>query len=1164
MPKGLSDAAVRAVALDPARSFIVQAPAGSGKTELLIRRYLVLLAGAATPDEIVAITFTRKAAGEMRGRVLDALARAAAPAPARPHERETWELAQAALARDASLGWRLTEHPARLRVLTIDAFCLMLARRMPWLSRLGGVTSPVDDAGPLYRRAARATLAALEGAGALAQSAARLLLHLDNQAERAEELLADLLARRDQWQRHLNAPDPAALRQVLEAALGRVVAEALEAVRAHITGAGQERELCALAVHAAANLRAEGRVSPILACAAMAALPAPQAEALPAWLGLAELLLTREGTWRKALNVTIGFLPGGSGAEGKRAKEVKGRLAASLAALAQVPGLEQRLHALRVLPPVRYGDGQWRVMEALLALLPPAVEHLRGEFRRAGQVDFVEVAQAARDGLAASARAPQGAADEPGPRHLLVDEFQDTSASQALLLERLTADWRDGDGRTLFLVGDPMQSIYRFREAEVGLFLRARSRGLGALKLTPLTLRANFRSVEDLVAWNNGAFAQALPPEEDIAEGAVPYSASAAVNPAGASPAVRVHPVLTWDGASDPSTREAEQVAALAAEALAERPGEAVAILVRARTHLAQILPALTAAGLPWRAVEIEPLAEQPAVLDLLALTRALLFPADRVAWLSVLRAPWCGLALADLLALAGEGGAAAGSEAGERGTAGALWDRIVDDAACAWLSADGRARLRRARAALTAALARRGRGSLRAWVEGAWLALGGPACLAPPALAHARAFLRVLEELDEAGDEPTPEELERRVEGLYAEPDASVEGAIQVMTLHKAKGLEFDTVILPGLGRRTRGAGKPLLRWAERPTAAGDDLLLAPVGQTGDDDDPIFRYLAHLERRKAGHETGRLMYVAATRAKRRLHLLGEAQVTEDGVRAPAGSTLLAVVWPAVEAEFERARAALEARGSAPPTPAVAKPAAGATARAAPPEAAGPLAPGTIRRLAAGWSAPPPPPDVHPAAQPPAEAAAAIEFAWAGATARAVGSAVHRLLLRISREGAAAWPATRVREHAPLLQAALAQLGVAQAELAPAVERAVQAVLAALAHPRGQWVLAPHAHGRAEYELTALAGGLPRRLRVDRTFVDEQGRRWIVDYKTGTHEGGGREEFLAREQERYREPMESYARAFRALEPERPIRLALYYPLLDGWQEWEYVGVGAA
>src|SRR5262249_30755801 len=141
------DQEARAQALDLHRSFIVQAPAGSGKTELLTQRYLALLARVRWPEEVVAITFTRKAASEMRSRILRALASARdGSLDASQLDRTTAELASAVLATDAAREWGLAENPARLRIQTIDALCCWLAVQMPLLSRLGGVPKLEEDA----------------------------------------------------------------------------------------------------------------------------------------------------------------------------------------------------------------------------------------------------------------------------------------------------------------------------------------------------------------------------------------------------------------------------------------------------------------------------------------------------------------------------------------------------------------------------------------------------------------------------------------------------------------------------------------------------------------------------------------------------------------------------------------------------------------------------------------------------------------------------------------------------------------------------------------------------------------------------------------------------------------------------------------------------------
>src|SRR5439155_10604308 len=201
----IPDAARRERALDPARSCIVQAPAGSGKTELLIQRFLALLARVERPEEIAAITFTIKAAGERRHRIVEALrlARAGAHA-ATAHEARTRELARAVLARNDALGWKLEESAERLRVQTIDALCASLTRQMPVLSGFGAQPETIEDAGALYVEAARNLLAALEDPGDLAAGdIAQLLRHVDNNAATAEQLLAGMLEQRDHWIRTL-------------------------------------------------------------------------------------------------------------------------------------------------------------------------------------------------------------------------------------------------------------------------------------------------------------------------------------------------------------------------------------------------------------------------------------------------------------------------------------------------------------------------------------------------------------------------------------------------------------------------------------------------------------------------------------------------------------------------------------------------------------------------------------------------------------------------------------------------------------------------------------------------------------------------------------------------------------------------------------------------
>ena len=207
----IADSAARERALDTSTSFIVQAPAGSGKTELLIGRYLKLLQTVDSPASVVAITFTRKAAGEMRARVIQALRKAnAGVAPEAAHELATYEIARAVLDHDRLLGWNLLRNPAQMRIETIDALCGGITRRMPWLSRFGAMPDVSEKAQDLYREAAQNTLRHVEREN---ESLADLLLHLDNDFAAAERLIMNMLEKRDQWLRHTGVnPDFEAVR----------------------------------------------------------------------------------------------------------------------------------------------------------------------------------------------------------------------------------------------------------------------------------------------------------------------------------------------------------------------------------------------------------------------------------------------------------------------------------------------------------------------------------------------------------------------------------------------------------------------------------------------------------------------------------------------------------------------------------------------------------------------------------------------------------------------------------------------------------------------------------------------------------------------------------------------------------------------------------------
>jgi ATP-dependent exoDNAse (exonuclease V) beta subunit len=917
-----------------------------------------------------------------------------------------------------------------------------------------------------------------------------------------------MLRRRDHWLRHVHGRE----RAELEAALKRERTGVLERAR-NLLPADARAEWTAIAGYAFANL-GRGKFN----------------DGIGDWAQVAHLFLTEKGHWYARLTKDQGF------PAGKPAQAWKERALALFDRLRGHDGFRLTLAEMRELPPGEYSDDQWEVLGAIMRLLPRAAGQLKLVFQARGQVDFTEVAQGALLALGgAEAPSDLALALDYKIRHLLVDEFQDTSISQYELIAKLAAGWEPGDGRTVFAVGDPMQSIYRFREAEVGLFLRARAAGIGDLAPEAISLSANFRSQSGIVEWVNATFPRVMPEREDIAAGSVPYTPSIATRGALPGLAVTVHPFFNGDHAG-----EAARVAELAAQARDGNPEATVAILVRNRGHLREIVPQLKGAGLRFRAIEIEELGHRPVVQDLLALTRALSHLADRLAWLAVLRAPWCGLTLADLDVLA----------AGETGRT--LWELMNEETRVAALSADGRERLERVRAVLQACLDDRCRGTLRERVAGAWFALSGPACVEDATdLEDAEIYFEYLGDHEEAGEIGDRAAFEDGLAELYALPDVQADERLQIMTIHKAKGLEFDTVIVPGLGRPPRGEDARLFLWMEQPGDRKGEptLLLAPTQAAGADDDPIYRWLQKLDDEKERLEAGRLLYVSATRARERLHLLGAVRLAADDdgmplLRAPHTRALLAQLWPMVQPVFEAAAArvaeslrALEEE-----------------------EAQTNVIDQSLRRIASGWQAPAPPPGAAWSPPPqPARAREEIEFSWVGEVARHVGSVVHHWLQRMAEDGLAGWDSKRVRALKKAFENELVACGLSADDVMEGAARVTEILERTLADERGRRLLGPHMDAQSELKLTGVEKDGIVDVVVDRTFVDEAGTRWIVDFKTGAHAGGDVEAFLDREQERYRAQLERYASLMRGME-KRPIRLGLYFPQLNGWREWSVEG----
>jgi ATP-dependent exoDNAse (exonuclease V) beta subunit len=513
-------------------------------------------------------------------------------------------------------------------------------------------------------------------------------------------------------------------------------------------------------------------------------------------------------------------------------------------------------------------------------------------------------------------------------------------------------------------------------------------------------------------------------------------------------------------------------------------------------------------------------LRERLVVRDLVQLTRALHDLADRSAWLAVLRAPWCGARLATLTALSGANDPELVLEA------------LANPDRLARCDPADRLHLDRVRGVLGEALASRGSEPLASWLEATWLRLGAADAYASHELPDARSFFAALAERAATLGWRGAEDLGPLLERLYSAPAAG-ENPVQVMTIHRAKGLEFDHVLVPALERTTRAPERRLLRWIDLPSAArASNLLIAPAPAVGarEEEGDLNAYLKDLLRQHDLHERRRLMYVAATRARRTLWLSAAPAAGADAVVKPDRRSALAVLWAALEPRFETAT--------------------GTAATLTPRARAGPL-----QRLRPSWQPAPAPPRVAIEQLPAAYLATEpTEFSWVGETQRHIGTVVHGWLARLSR--AVPLPAAEaVAAESEAVLAALARAGVPEGERSRAQASVLAALRQTLADERGRWILdSNHAEAHSEWELSGVSEGRLRSVVIDRSFIDEQGIRWVIDYKTSAHEGGGLAEFLEQEIERYRPQLATYRELAGALGAQ-PVRAALYFPLLGALRE---------
>ncbi|MCL6466451.1 MAG: UvrD-helicase domain-containing protein, partial [candidate division WOR-3 bacterium] len=796
------------------QSKVVFAPAGSGKTEQLSERYIQLLRQNVPPERILTITFTDKAATEMKERILKKAA-------------ET----------DPQLSQLLRDNILKLRISTIHSFCFSLVRRFAHLLDMDPNPQALTDSDSLWQQTKYDTLMKIAEEN-IDSKEYRLLLDLittetkQNWNELAE--LFDRLFKRRTALRRITIPKESE----------QEIAELAYQLKNHPVGKDQIDNYKILFPD---NFTPE----------------------------------TIECTWRhleryKSVFLTSGDEPRRRGFSSEEQK------------WAQLMARYRRL-LLNTLVQDQFEQQFWLFREIFLK----AYEKVKQEL---GQVDYDDMELLALN-LISHHDEWQNILYVFDERtdHILVDEFQDTSYLQWEIIDKLTEEWRSGEGAkaakgvvpTIFIVGDDKQSIYLFRGANVEVFTKAAERlenWLGKERFVRITLENNYRSLPAIIDFNNALFSRLMAPGLKATAWRTRYAPFICQRTKSGPGRVEIilHPAEEELKIQECRNLDARTVARRIRELIdtgyqiyerqsdgSETPRpccyQDIAILIRSRTQLDAIERALRAYQVPFLVVGGTGFYQEPEIRYLAALTSFLIDPVDDIALYITLRSPLFSIKEKDLLVISN-------AQYPDKDFLPTLWERISR-------FATDNAELATAVQILSTALSRVNYQPLHLLLDQILTQTRGwEKFWEPQRAANVRKYLQIIQNMELDGINPYRIkkflELNDKDE---ARADVTISGmdVVQIMTVHAAKGLQFPIVFHPGLHEEILSQNSSKEKLIINETVNEQGVVEAQAFYLPDNKirkgHPVF--LTFLE--KQIEEEKRVFYVACTRARDGLFLTG-------------------------------------------------------------------------------------------------------------------------------------------------------------------------------------------------------------------------------------------------------------------------------------------------
>ena len=1083
------DSAERKKTRDLTKSFIVQAPAGSGKTTLLINRFILALASSARPEKVLAITFTKKAAEEMRERVISFL-----NTPGDELDNDLATALKIIRTKSQRNSWNLYKDPSRLSIMTIDAFCIWLKARVP-TSKAGAYTYSIEEFPEnLYNKAARNAIRQFVlTEGQLNEN--KLLTNLDNDWTRLEKFIVEMLSHRQHYLMDVGLD----LNEDLINERFRLYAE--QKIQS-ITGSLSSEflsQLISLYNYSSANLNEE-KIPNSLAC---------NFNNIALWQKiLKRIVFNKNLSLKKRITISSGFP--NKNADNDIAAKMKCDWKDFVDSINNNNILQHGLYELANLHPTGLSNLEGHLLKEVSIIFKYAMAYLNLNFVDQKKIDFNQLLI---DGinLLNEKLASEYFYDNLGFwfTHILVDEVQDTSAAQLNLIENIIAYWDGDDRHSLFMVGDFMQSIYRFRKALPEHFSEILETGKFAnIYLDQIILKSNFRSQSDLVKWVNEIMVKIIDASDC---GNLNFKTQLAIKKSEGKP------VAFFSTKKDGEEHEDKIVLDIIKDISARDNHKeeiiTIGILARSRSHLTKIIQQLNESNIKFITSDIRTIRDFAVINELLAITRCLLHPEDKVAFFAFISGPWKGMSLAEIKDFADDF-FSENLSISDRNE-----PRLEDYLDLTNLLEIGRAELQYL--------------SLSSVVMKIWDALDGNHFFnnADSILAM-NIFFRELSYLENEEKVITNNKLENRLNIPFSEADHGGNIKIQLMTIHKSKGLEFDYVILPGLNRRPRYDESSIIASKIFPGKKNQPIgLVAPFVKN--DKDSFYNYINGFEKQDRANEVIRLLYVALTRAKKKIFILGEFEECNSSEyfynsKANSLQSLLVRALDCVPAEELKCplKESIEQNKNSHKTNVITK----ITSKTYHYERYRETKLYKIN----------------------------LEFDWATNIARFVGIIMHEILERIDDSAFNLDKNKWKSDSRGYAQQRIWSLGLSGSKEEDALQRIETCLENISKSQKCDWLFSgDHESIQTEYPVMTAIRGSNETLILDRVFTDQKKVNWVVDFKTGYHQGKDLEIFLAEEIKRHRPQLDFYGQVMSELR-DAPFMLGLYFPLYDFWHQWHH------